>query len=557
MTGNRASAWWLGLYLGGIHALALYQLALLGFARVGEFAPGLLFNAWACGWLWLLGELALRTSLRALVLVPVLCLLFALGLVAAHGWFFDVASERKLTLLDMTPAGVRYFFEVALPPHGRLALLAVFVGSAVSAWSFSRALPAISRRGLGLTALALALSLPLVLRAPKIVSPLFDSALEFWEIATLPRVTPGEPKRAWLDVLDQGARTRGLPPSAYKHVIVLVMETMTAEQFGRESELLATDAFLKRERAHVHAFARYFPNNQDSRTGMLDMLFSRVIPYEAYSDHGYARYRGLVRKESLVERMRELSYRTAFAVSQTTLEDVVGELAWDQTLRLSDAQIERARAAKMLCFTPDEYEKSCEDLALLPSVVDFVASHERSFVYQEFIWGHAAEYNEASGKSNARYYSDYVDALLAALAARGLADDTLIALTSDHGFRDKGRQHDPEAYRVPLWFYAPRLGREDDPRLTSHVDFGRLLFELLTPAAPRVPSNPLVLIVGPTGQGHLFALSGEGGHLLLREKLGRFQLVAREGAWQAGPESVLATFEQYRARFDRELGAAR
>jgi len=551
----------LGLCAGAVVGLAACQLALLGTARLAQFAPGMFFNTWLIALGWAACELlrGWRPSLGWLTWALVPSVLFACGLVFAHTWFFDVAIERRLTLLDMSWSGVGYFFAVALPARGLLAMLALFAGALGCACLFDRLrVRPQARHWQLLTACLALLCAPLVLLPARIPSPLFDSAQELWELATRPKVVAsGTAQPELLRALDRSSDSRGSQPLAFKKVIVLVMETMTARNFALEGEQLAEHAFLRRERAHFHSFARYFPNNQDSRTGMLDMLFSRLIPYEAYSDEGVAHYRPLARLPSLVERMRELSFRAAFAVSQLSSEDVVGDLAWDEQLRLDEAQIASARGDHKLCFAPDEYESSCEDLVLLPKIVDFVARSEHAFVYQEFIWGHAAEYNEASGKSNAQYYSDYLDALTRALAERGLADETLIALTSDHGFRDRGRQHEPEVYRVPLLFYAPRFTSARDERLFSHVDFAALLFERLSPHQPRVASSPIAMIVGPTGQGHVFAVNDRGGHLLLREKLGLSMLIAREGSWQLAPGSILAAFEQYRAQFDSHMQRAR
>ena len=550
---SRESRLLLGLFVSAAIVLALAQFALLGARRIADFGAGLAFNTWLLAALWLPFEACARHRGRARhaawLALPLVSIV--VGLVFAHAWFFDVAIERRLTVSDMTRAGVAYFFTTALPWAGLLALLACCALMMIGAALFvRRARPALSRTALALCAVIQVLTLPLIVRAERVASPLFDSALELYEVAALPKLRgPGKVQPGLLASLDKLSRTRTTPPVSFDKLIVLVMETMPAERFERERRELAPTSFLRAEAAHMLEFERYYPNNQDSRTGMLDMLFAQLIPYEAYSEEGYAGYRHLARAPSLVERMTELGFATAFAVSQTALEDVVGELAWTSKLHLTEAQMEAAKREGKLCFAPDEWETSCEDRVLLPSVVDFVASHERAFVYQEFIWGHAIEYNDASGKSNAQYYSEYADELVAALRARGLAERTLIAITSDHGFRDKGRQHDPEVYRVPLLFHAPRLSARRDTRLLSHVDFGLLSFELLTPSAPRVQSNPIVMIVGPTGQGHLFAVGAQGETMLLRKKLGVTTVVAREGRWETRPEDVLATFERYRAQF--------
>jgi hypothetical protein len=538
------------------------QLWVLQPARAATFSAGLVFDAAAIALWWSLCEVVAVKARRAGLLFYPLLALFCVQ-IFAHTWFFDVAIERRLTLLDLRWSGLLHFFSVALPARGSLSLVLLFATIAGAAVLAARWLGHVSVRVAVPTAVLFGLAMAwLSSSASRVTSPLYDGALELAQLVWLPRVEAAHapPSRALLDELDQSAVTlgggRGEGVARYKKVFVLVMETMTARNFERESALLPRQTFVHSGRPHVQEFTRYFPNNQDSRTGMLDMLFSRLVPYEAYDDVGYAQYERLATQPSLVDRMRELGYATAFAASQTTLEEVVSDLSWSETLHLRAADLATAKGKGQLCFTPDEYEQSCEDLVLLPAVLDFVERHERAFVYQEFIWGHAAEYNEASGKSNAAYYSAYVDALLRELQRRGLADDTLIALTSDHGFRDKGQQSDLEVYRVPLLFYAPDLRPQRETGLFSHTDLGSLLIERLLPGVPRARAHALAMIVGPTGHGNLFVVESSGGHVLLRNRAGIDLLISQRGPLQHSPGALLTLFRTYRANFSKRLSAA-
>jgi hypothetical protein len=190
----------------------------------------------------------------------------------------------------------------------------------------------------------------------------------------------------------------------------------------------------------------------------------------------------------------------------------------------------------------------------LPEVVEFLRSNDKAFVYQELIWGHAHEYNEASGKSNASYYASYVDWLARALTDLGLLDETLIVLTSDHGFRDKSKQAEPWVYHIPLWFYATRFTPRADDRLFSHVDFKDLLFAELSGAVP-AGESPLVMIVGPSGTGMLAAFEPDGSFTLLRRRGSLNLLLARQPAQSRArqPGELLQVFTQYQRRFDAQL----
>jgi ABC-type multidrug transport system fused ATPase/permease subunit len=333
---------------------------------------------------------------------------------------------------------------------------------------------------------------------------------------------------------------------------------MTIEKQTREIAALDKRSFFLAESSHFHRSSRYFTNNQDSRTGMLNMLMSRVIPYEAYNDKGVAGYKRLSTQTSLTDRFKALGYATSFVVSQLELEAVVSDLAWDERISLSAAEIEQAKP-RHLCFAPDDWENGCEDLAVLPKVVKFVAEHERAFVYQEFNWGHNDVYNDVSGKTNLAYYSGYVDALLSALRERGLSERTLIVLTSDHGFRDRSVQDQPRMVHIPLIFHASGFAAHDDDRLLSHVDFKDLLLSELTGQTNLVTPNELVLIVGPTGSKLLTAISAQGDFTLMRRRGSLRRLSARRSvsAYALTPDELFHLFERYRTLFDDKLSHAR
>ncbi len=535
----------------------------IGWGRPFELVLAWAVNVSAWSMLWWACEAALRfeTARRSRVpqLLYYLLVCFSAGLVFAHTWFFHAAIERRLTVFNLTLPGVLTFFTEVLPPAGVRALSLLIVGTALLSWAWRRGLrePSFGRASL-LVAMLVALTVSAASRAERIASPLFDSGQELWQLLSAPKLNAShKPASLSFAMLDKSASGPNQLHTNYKKVIVLVMETMTSRAFAEESETLTDATFLHRERARQHRFTRYFPNNQDSRTGMLDILSSRLIPHEAYADADYEHYRWLSGASSLVGRFERLGYATAFAVSQVELEAVVSDLPWTSRLHLSQAQIQSASRSQ-LCLTPDIYEQSCEDKALLPQVVDFVVQHERAFVFQEFIWGHAPEYNEASGKSNAQYYSEYVDALITQLSKQGVLDQTLIALTSDHGFRDKSLQSERWVYQIPLLFFASDFQGRDDARLLSHSDFKDLLFNELAPASTPIADNPFVMIVGPTGSGLLTLIPAQGELTLLKERAGmRILLSPQDRAPSDGrrdrlPASeLLRLFDDYRVAFDR------
>jgi hypothetical protein len=551
------------LVLTTLAVLLAYKLVVAWPHALGPVSVGFLVEA---ALLWTLWRLAERAAQRArwlgrTLLVTGLCALVLCS--AAHAFFFESAAERRFSLFEVGVSGVVYFFAHVLPLRGYLALLGVPLLGGAGALALGRTrwplLLRDPRAHAALLALA-ALGLVLVPRAP---SPVVDAAADIWERLRMRTVRPlAGPARFRVAQLDKSHSDPSLAGlvSPFKKVLVLVMETMTSDKFERERAQLPATTFVNAERAHVHRYERYFPNNQDSRTGMLGMLGSRFIPYEAYSEAGRDHYTHLGARSSLASQMRELGFETAFAVSQNELELVVGDLPWQQRIHLDDHKLAQARARGLLCFVPYEFEHSCEDRALLPEVLAFLDGHERAFLYQEFIWGHAFEYNQASGKTNTAYYSSYVDALLEHLRARGTLDETLIVLVSDHGFRDTALQHQLDVYRIPLWFYAARFTARRDDRLFSHLDFKDLLHHERSLGASAVSEAPFTMIVGPTGASLLAVVTRELDFLLLKLRSAeaallydaRFDPLGRRlapGSAAAAP-AYLRLFGDYRRSFE-------
>jgi hypothetical protein len=553
-----------GLLVSGTLTSLGYKAFAIGLAH-----PADLFLSWALdvlvwAWLWLAGQ-ALDRGPRSLRRASAaLCFYFPFHATFvcsfAHDYFFAAAAERRMSLVDVDLGAIVFFFTRVLPERGLfqlLALLVVMHGGAF--WISRRPRSGASTRSVLAGASALTLVTLLVgTRATRFPSPLFDIAHDFWELARTPRIELGPTTGAHLPLwsLDKSQAATPALPGQFKKVLVFVMETMTADKFERERAQLAPTSFVRARAEHFHAYSRYFPNNQDSRTGMLDMLSSRVVPYEAYTEQGRDHYRFLANKPSLVDRFRALGYTAAFAVSQTDLELVVSDLAWNRTIELSEADI-RASKRDYLCFVPYEFEHGCEDRVLLPPVFDLIDRNERVFLYQEFIWGHDIAYNRASGKTDTEYYSGYVDAVVAHLEQRGLLDQTLIVLTSDHGFRDKGLQGELTVYRIPLLFYAPRFQALRDERLFSHIDFKDLLFHELAPGSDPPADSAFVMIVGTTGTGMLTALTREHELLLFKRRRDHYYLLRQDSpddvasaADRESPAAFLGLFERYRRAFD-------
>ncbi|MET0287793.1 MAG: sulfatase-like hydrolase/transferase [Polyangiales bacterium] len=473
----------------------------------------------------------------------------------SHTYFFESAAERRFSLLEVDLRTLRFFFENVLPVRGLLLLLGLLAAMHLGAYLLTRrALP--FRAPLSISGLvAVALCVALLRVNPPLPSPIADVVGDLGERLFAPHLTVDRSKPAKLAprLLDHG----GLPShglARYDKVLVFVMETMNSDIMERETKALSADTFFHSALPHAHRYEHYFANNQDSRTGMLAMLTSKLIPYEAYTEVGRDHYMFLGQRPSLVDAMKQEGYRTAFAVSQEEVELVVGDMPWDETINFAEGEIDPAKMKDTLCFIPYEFEHSCEDLALLPRVLAFLDQNPRAFLYQEFIWGHAAEYNKASGRTNSDYYSRYLDAVIAHLTKTGALERTLIVLTSDHGIREKDDQRRRETYRLPLWFYAQDLAPREDRLLRSHLDFKDLVFAHAFADVAEPSGNAFVMVVGPTGTSFVTVLTEPSGMLLLQaredtQRLVRADGYASERTAEASATDYLRLFEDYRGYF--------
>lgn len=550
------------LLLAFIIAFSIYKTLVIGFGRAGELWLSCSVDASFWALCWLAAEFAAqrRPIGQAYAARAFYVLLYVSGAaVFVHTFFYDDAAERRLTLLDLSAKSLRQFMQ-DFSLAGWCALGGLIAGVHALAYvifrwvqrpRFSHALPVV----LALCGVS-AISSFLAPRTPP--SALFDTTFGLWHLLSAPhvRALPLPPQLRAHNRLDKSGAT-SLPTPRFKKVVVLVMETTTRERFERDLPRVPARSFF-RARQHVHQYERYFPNNQDSRTGMLAMLTSRVIPYEAYSEDYAEAYGNVARIETLIDLMRKLGYRSAFALSQVVPEEVVRDMPWDEILHLTEEERPKLEQQKFLCLVPDPWESSCDDRVMIPRIVDFLGGSERAFVFQEFIWGHAIEYNQASGQSNGEFYSRYADELIAALAQRGLLDETLIAITSDHGYRGAPVQHQLKELHIPLWFYATRFAPRSDARLLSHVDFKDLLFDELSETRAFSTPNQHVFVQGPTRSGMLSSISESGVLTLLKQRDGKHMLWAREPSSEQDaldPGQLLHLFEQHKQRFDAALRA--
>ncbi len=512
--------------------LTLVTLAfLLGFKllKVGQEPAGLLVATWcleACTGLWVFAlsealsrwERARRLHLEAAIFAPLFLLHYSLSFFSTY--FFRDSVVRKFSLLDIGIDTVAFFVMHILPAKGAIlyggALAGVLLVAGVLRWVGFR-LPGRPRVWMALLLAGTAAAWLYARSKPGFPNPLVDLASDLEAIRQHPPVKPHPVPRHPPETLDR-AGTPGRLETRFDRILVFAMEEITLRNFEESAAALPPDSFFPRARAQGHFFESYFTNNMDSRTGMLALLTSRFVPYQAYTNLDKARYEKVAQRPSLVHWLREQGYYTATATAQVVEEAVVADLPWDKHVFLTEAQTRQLREEKRYaCFQVYRFEDSCEDKFLLPQLFELLDSREKVLWVQPFVWGHIPNYRTTLGKSDVAYYGEFLDELVVHLRGKGMLERTLIVVTSDHGSRDRAGEAELSSYRIPLLFFAPGMEPRTSREVYSHLDFKDLLQAELTGAA--LPAAPqFAPIIGPTHSSIVGVVTREHDFMLLKDR---------------------------------------
>jgi hypothetical protein len=492
-----------------------------------------LFSAWVADscflfWLcWLSVKAGGSRPVRKFVLGGLLFLALELPVllaISAHTFFLEEATARQFSLLDVSLDAVDFFMQEVTPPAVLWSGAAVVLVLGVAAFLLRRRVPVPRQRTMLLAAGALS-CLVLVHQALCQFYPtvLWEVGRDVAEAFSHPAVE-GPPRSAELADAGVGRPADWSGQASFDKVLVFVMESIPWRELQERMGELPPAHFFTRHLAHAHVYQNYFTTNQDSRTGLLAMLFGRPIPFEAYTERDARRYLFLRNEPSLVDRLSEQGYTTAVAAAQTDGELVVFELpAWDHQLLLSQAEFENPGA--FLCFNPYKFEHDCEDKILLPRILDELAAHPRVFILQEGVYGHIGDYYRATGQSATKYYGDYLQAVVERLQARGELERTLLVVTSDHGIRDWDYRRRRWVYRVPLLFINPCFSRREEPGLYNQSDFPALLAAELSGRPPPAPRQ-VSLFVGCTNSCVLGSVTAAGDLLVVKNRRWRKYVLA-------------------------------
>ncbi len=511
----------------------------------------LLLSTWAfeaCALCWVFAAAALLDRVGPLAKLHVPKALFAAGFLFQYVlcfftvYFFTDTLVRKYSLLDMGPDALAYLLKQVAPARGVVMCAAVLVALCVLAWGTSRVRVRLSGAPL-LAALVVTSGLTVALapKTPGFATPLWDLALDVDEVRRHPSIAkpPGPVPQHRPEELARPVAGAVRFETRFKRVIVFVMESVTQRHFD---EVMKDGYVFRRTASRQHVYSSYFSNDMDSRTGLLAMLTSRFVPYEAYRDVDVERYKLLGKKPSLVDVMRDNGYHTVIATAQVMEEKVVKDLPWDENLTFTEAET-KALAKDHLCFNPYRLEDSCEDRVMLPHLFERLKAHDKVFWVQQLVWGHVPNYTAMSGKSDVEAYGEMIDGLVAFLEREGLSDDTLIVVTSDHGIRERDTETQVSTYQIPLLFHATSFERRESAELHSQIDFKDLLLAELDPAAQPPPPAPFTVFIGPTYTSTFGAVTSSRDFMVIKNRPWARYVLAHQNAAGGPPTGPVTPYE--------------
>ena len=162
-------------------------------------------------------------------------------------------------------------------------------------------------------------------------------------------------------------------------------------------------------------------------------------------------------------------------------------------------------------------EAATEDRAALSTIVETAASHPKSFILHELVYGHSTEWRAKTGKTQLAYYDTYLCDLLDQLTARGLDSRSLLVIVSDHG--DRAKAAVVENYRVPLLVVGQHVRPYDDAEFRSHLNLVSIVTSYLTGTALPPPASE-AYVVGSTERWVYGTITSTGEHLFIDDTTG-------------------------------------
>jgi len=510
MFGPHAMAWLLDLFVLLLSLLALFGVGkLLRACRVPER-----WWTWACS-----------------------ALVFGLGLVLA-------SYPGQLTEFLAFPVSVfhadldtSWFFVTEYLGWRGLWPVAVSAAAMILATRRRWRLPSRNQLSLASVAVVLLSALPLLSPAPHpFVYAVQDSLRS--RLAGGSRVVPSltRPTKASAEgsaSTDAPFPLDNLETVNYSHVVIVVCETVCSDDFER-AFLTRPQGYYAQLRERSAYFSRYHATNLDSYTSLIAMLTAVQVPYRAYANPGS--YESVNAASNVVSALRHCGSQALFLCTAEHQPFVPVRNQWNRVLGMRDLPLQSG----WVTVGESKVEAAVEDRAAIPAILEFVASHARTLVMHELVFGHSPRWIAQTGQEQLAYYDRYLRELYDGLEQAGLADDCLLVVVADHG--DRADSAKASNYRVPLLISGRGIPAARNTQFLSHCDLPGILAHYL---ADRTlpPARPSLRAVGSTERWIYGEIAANGSYLFIDNDRGAS--LAGHGTLDAG-----ALYREFQAQVD-------
>jgi len=331
----------------------------------------------------------------------------------------------------------------------------------------------------------------------------------------------------------------------YKKIVVFVMESLIFDEYNKDITKVKENNFFELTKPNSNYYVNYYTPNQDSIPSIVTMLSSKFIPNEAYiytQDYSLCWHK-MMDAYNLIDYFNDKNYYTAFYVSNIQAPRELTRYKWGAIVDING--LYEYYDKNNYCFDPYPYETGCEDRVLLNQLIDEMKK-EKTFIMQEFIFGHSYLYVKNTGLSKTEYYNKYFYEFYKAVKEQGLDKDLLVIIVSDHGLRDRSEYSYAERYNIPLIFIANDINYLENNVFLSHMDFKDILFSYLYGLDYK--PNPFIYLVGPTGSSTIGYKDADAGFILEQGGTGEFDILSSNIKTQ-GIKEKLPCFLEYKEEF--------
>ncbi len=323
-------------------------------------------------------------------------------------------------------------------------------------------------------------------------------------------------------------------------VFIIVLEGISSAEF--EGRFLNRQSrFLERVQGRYSYFSKYHTTNLDSYTSLIAMLTSQQVPYRCYAEPH--RYEAVNRSANLVSSLNSRGYYSLFTSTYAYQPYIPVKNDWNRIMLRSDL----GQQIGMVTVGSSRMEEAVEDRAAIPAIVETAASHKKTLVMAELVYGHTTEWQAKTRIEPLDYYDRYLAELFDALQAKGLDRRSLFIVVSDHGDRSKADTADN--YRVPLLIAGDGVQAVTDSHFRNHLDLQQITTAYLN-GTPLPPAREKQFAVGSTERWIYGELRANGDHLFIDDRSGR----VLSAAGGISPNQAQQEFQQYLNRFESQFG---